>query len=74
MSLSYLGTDLAGSGPSGKQRFDRFAAQLVQQKSRLAAAAWRSLAAPHVLPAMLRVVSALALSYWLVQLVKHHVS
>ena len=73
MSLSYLGTEFAKSARP-RPRLSSLAVQVNQVSTKLASAAWGLVSAPHVLPAMLRVVSALALSYWLVQIVKHNIS
>lgn len=70
MSLSYLGTEFAKSGLMNKSRIAAVAALLVQARTTIAGAA----SAPHVLPAMLRVVSALAVGFCLVQLAKHYTS
>ena len=73
MSLSYPGSDFARGGLS-KKALATLVSQLMQTPASTAAAAWRAVSAPYVLPAMLRVMSAMALSYWLVQLAKHHIS
>lgn len=73
MSLSYLEAEFVKSGRA-RPRLNSLVAQLKQVWTKLASTAWHLVSAPHVLPSMLRVVSALALSYWLVQIVKHNIS
>jgi hypothetical protein len=73
MSLSYIGADFAKSGKAGTHH-GNLAAQLKAAWTKASGAVWAALSAPHVLPAMMRVTSALALSFVLVQLVKHSIS